>query len=82
MVVSLDGRPFATLLFGETATREIASGHHSLRVHNTLVWKTVEFNAAPEDHVRFTIVNHTGWGTWWMISLLGAGPLYVTIERE
>lgn len=81
MIVSLDGRPFGTLLFGETLTREIEPGHHALRVNNTLVWKTVEFNAEPGDHVRFTIVNRTGWGTWWMLSLLGAGPLYVTIER-
>jgi hypothetical protein len=81
VVVTLDGRPFTTLLFGEADSQAIAPGPHRLRVHNTLVWKTVEFTAAPAEHVRFTVINHTGWGTWWMLSLLGAGPLYVTIER-
>ena len=82
MVASVDGKVFATLLFGETASTPIEPGRHALRIHNTLVWKTVEFEAAPGEHVRFTIINRTGWGTWWMLSLLGAGPLYITIERE
>jgi hypothetical protein len=82
MVVTLDGVPFTTLLYGEAESQPIAPGRHRMRVHNTLVWKTIEFDAAPGQDVRFTIVNHTGWGTWWMLSLLGAGPLYVTIERD
>jgi hypothetical protein len=82
LVVSLDGRSVATLLHGETFTAEIEPGSHRLRVHNTLVWKTVQFDAAPGEHVRFSAVNRAGFGTYSMIALLGAGPLYVTITRE
>lgn len=82
VVASLDGEPLATLMFGDTATRRIAAGPHRLRVHNTLVWKTVEFSAAPGEEVAYTIVNRAGWATWWMLSLLGAGPLYLTVTRE
>ena len=82
MIVSLDGEPLATLLYGESAARPLNPGRHTLRVHNTLVWKHAEFDAAPGEEVRFTIVNRPGWATWWLLSLLGAGPLYVSIERE
>src|SRR3954471_22231558 len=81
VVVSLDGEPLATLLFGERASRAIAAGHHRLRAHNTLVWKTVEFDAATNEHVRFRIVNRAGLGSTALIALLGVGPLYVTVER-
>jgi hypothetical protein len=82
IIVSLDGHQVATLLYGDTYSSDIEPGHHRLRVHNTLVWRTVEFDARPGDDVRFSVVNRTGWGTWWMLSLLGVGPLYVTVERE
>jgi hypothetical protein len=81
IIVSLDGEPFATLLYGESATRNIAPGPHRLRAYNTLVWKTVEFDAAPGESVRFAAVNRAGRGTMALIAMLGVGPLYVTLER-
>jgi hypothetical protein len=81
VVVSLDGEPLGTLLFGGRVNREISPGHHRLRVHNTLVWKTVEFDAASGEHVRFGVVNRAGFGSMALVALLGAGPLYVTVER-
>jgi hypothetical protein len=80
VVLSLDGEQFATLLFGERATREIRTGRHRLRGHNTLVWRTVEFDAQPGEHVRFRIVNRAGRGSMALVALLGVGPLYVTLE--
>lgn len=82
IVVSLDGVAFATLLYGESATREISSGHHRIRAHNTLVWKTREFDVQPGEHVRFSTANRAGFGTFWMLALLGTGPLYLTLEKE
>ena len=82
IVVSLDGAPLATLMYGESVTREIPPGRHRIRAHNTLVWKTREFDAQPGDHVRFVATNRAGFGTFWMIALLGSGPLYLTFERE
>ena len=81
VVLSLDGEPLATLLFGDRVTREIVPGPHRLRAHNTLVWKTVEFEATPGEHVRFTTVNRAGLGSMALVALLGVGPLYVTLER-
>jgi hypothetical protein len=81
IVVSLDGEPLATLLYGEVVTREIEPGHHRLRAHNTLVWRNVEFDCAADAHARFTTVNRAGFGTAALVALLGAGPLYVTLER-
>lgn len=82
IIVSADGTELGTLMFGDSAAKAIAPGHHVLKVHNTLVWKSVEFDASPGEEVRFSVVNRAGWGTWWMLSLLGVGPLYVTVERE
>jgi hypothetical protein len=82
VVASLDGEPFATLMYGEAATRGIAPGPHRLRIHNTLVWRTLEFTAAPGEDVVYDVINRAGWATWWMLSLLGAGPLYLSIERH
>jgi hypothetical protein len=81
IVLTLDGKPFATLMYGESATREIAPGPHRLRAHNTLVWKTVEFDIAPGEHVRFATVNRAGFGSMALVAMLGVGPLYVTLQR-
>ena len=80
--VSVDGQPFASLLFGETHTGEVPVGPHRIRAHNTLVWKTVDVDVKPGDDVRFRIVNRPGFGTYALLSLLGTGPIYLTFERE
>jgi hypothetical protein len=82
IVLTLDGQPLSTLLSGESVTREILPGLHRLRAHNTLVWKTVEFDAAPGAHVRFLTVNRAGFGSMALVALLGVGPLFVTLERQ
>jgi hypothetical protein len=82
LVVSIDGKPAGTLLYGESMTRELQPGPHRLRVHNTLVWRTVDFELRAGDHLRFTAVNRAGFGTYSMVGFLGAGPLYVSIRRD
>ena len=82
IVVSLDGEPFATLLYGETVTREAEAGAHRMRAHNTLFWKTLDFDVAPGEHARFSVINRAGPGSYSLLGLLGAGPLYLTFERE
>ncbi len=81
IVLSLDGEPLGTLLYGESVVRELEPGPHRLRAHNTLVWKTVEFDAARGEHVRFQVVNRPGLGTYALLSLLGTGPIYLSLER-
>ncbi len=60
----------------------MAPGEHRLRAHNTLFRKALDLTLAADEHARFTVVNKAGWGTYALMSLLGAGPLYLTLERE
>jgi hypothetical protein len=81
IVVSLDGEPLATLLFGDAVTREVAAGSHRLRAHNTLFWKTHAIDLTPGEEAHFVVVNRAGVGTFSLLGLLGVGPLYLTFER-
>jgi hypothetical protein len=81
LIVRLDGERLATLLWGDSVTRDIDPGPHHLRVSNTLVWKTVEFTATPGEQVFFEAVNRMGPGSIFFTMIFGAGPLYVTLER-
>ena len=57
ILCSVDGAYVGQLLFGQTMTREIPAGSHTLKANNTLVWKTVPFEAAAGQHVQFTVWN-------------------------
>jgi hypothetical protein len=81
LVVSIDGRHLTTLLWGDSVTCELEPGAHRLRVHNTLVWKTVEFTLRPGEQVYFEAVNRMGPGTIFMTLCFGVGPLYVRLSR-
>ena len=81
LIVSIDGEHAATLLWGDSCTRELGAGPHRIRVHNTLVWKTIAFTLAPGEQAFFEAVNRPGPGTLVMTVLLGLGPLYVGLRR-
>lgn len=80
--VALDGERIAVLEFGDSVSRDVAPGSHTLRAHNTLVWKTISLDIRPGEEARFTVVNRPGFATQAMLSLLGTGPIYLTFERE
>jgi len=82
VIVKLDGESFATLLYGQTVTREISPGSHRLKFDNTWATKTVEFRAEDNEEAKYTVINRAGRFTWWMVGVLGAGPMYLTIERS
>jgi hypothetical protein len=65
ILCSVGGAYIGQLLHGQTLTREIAPGAHTLKADNTLVWKTVPFDAAPGEHVQFTVWN-APMGGWLM----------------
>ncbi len=81
VIIKLDGESFATLLYGQSITREIPPGSHRLRFDNTWAKKTVEFKAADAEELNFNVINRAGRFTWWMVAVLGAGPMYLTIEH-
>ena len=81
LVITLDGERLGDLLYGQSMQRDVAPGPHRLRVSNTLVWKTLEFDVKPAEQVRFEAINRAGKLTYPMLVLLGAAPLYVTVRR-
>jgi hypothetical protein len=84
--VSLDGESLGILHYGDVITRETTPGRHRLRAHNTLFWKTLEFTVAVDEHASFVAINRAGFGTYsvfaFFFGFLGAGPFYLTFERE
>jgi len=79
--VTLDGEDLATLLFGQSVTREIAPGPHRLKLNNTLVWKSVDFTALPGEQVEFHLANRAGRFALPFLALMGVAPLYLTVQR-
>jgi len=57
ILLSLDSEHWTTLLYGQSATREVPPGSHRLKADNTLFWKTVPFQAGPGEEVRFVVAN-------------------------
>jgi hypothetical protein len=81
LVVSIDGKPMGELLWGDSLSCELAPGPHRLRVHNTLVWRTVECVLAPGEQVFYEAINRAAASTYLLLPVLGIGPLYVTLRR-
>jgi hypothetical protein len=81
LIVSLDGRRVATLLYGDSVRCDLPPGRHTLKVYNTLVWKTVEFTLRPGEQAFFEAVNRASTSTYLVVALLGVGPLYVRVHR-
>jgi hypothetical protein len=70
------------LFYGDTITLPVTAGHHRLRVDNTWNWKTLGLDVAPGEHLKFSTVSRAGRFTWFLVSTFGAGPIYVSIQRE
>jgi len=76
----MDGKQIGQLLYGQTLTREVSPGPHSLRAYNTLVWKTLTFEAPPGAHLHFTCINRAPRLLYYLVALFGVAPLFVTLE--
>jgi ribosomal protein L3 len=79
--VWLDEELIANLKHHQSVTRVAVPGHHTVRAHNTLVGKRIEFELAEGEHARFTTANRSGCATS-LIFILGAGPIYLSLERD
>jgi hypothetical protein len=79
--VAVDGKDVAVLVHGQTATVDVEPGPHKMRIHNTLVWKTVTFDASAGEEIRYDIINRAGFGTMALVATLGVGPIYLTVTR-
>ena len=81
LVIYLDGQRLGEILFGESLRHEMLPGPHKIRISNTLVWKTISFEAKPGQEVRFEAINRPGRMTYPMMVVLGVGPLWLTVKR-
>lgn len=81
LIVWIDDERVATLLWGDSVTRDLQPGRHRIRVSNTLVWKTVEFTLKPGEQAFFEAINRPGASTYLMLVVFGVGPLYLTLRR-
>lgn len=81
ILLSLDGAHIGQLLYGQTLSREIAPGAHTVKANNTLVRKTVPFDAAPGQDVHFTVWNEPmgGWPMRLLFIFVGAAALKLGI---
>jgi hypothetical protein len=79
--VDLDGERLGHLLVGERLSKEITTGSHLLRLNNTLVWKTIEFEAAEGEVVEYRFANKAGRFALPFLAVMGVAPLYLTVER-
>jgi hypothetical protein len=82
IIVKLDGESVGELFYGDTISVPVPAGHHRLQVDNTWNWKTIELDVGAGDHLKFQTMSRAGRFTWFLVSMLGAGPIYVSIERE
>ena len=81
ILISIDGEYVGQLLYGQTLTRTVTPGVHKVTANNTLVWKTIPFDADPGTHVQFTVWNRT-WGGSLMrmfFVFFGAAPLALSM---
>jgi hypothetical protein len=79
--VSIDGEDVAVLRNGESVTRDVPAGPHRLRAHNTLIRKKADLDLRPGEHARFLAVMKPGWGTYSVLAIIGAGPIYMDLTR-
>jgi hypothetical protein len=82
IIVKVDGERVGALKYGDTITLPVSSGRHRLRVDNTFNWQTIELFLAPGERRNFLTKSRAGAFGWFLIALLGAGPLYVSITPE
>lgn len=80
--VRLDGGERVALLYGESCTAELQPGAHHVRIHNTLVWKNINFTIEPGEHLEFVVINAGKWWTAGVAGVLGAAPLFLKVERR
>ena len=82
LVVAIDGTRVAEMLWGDSMTIELEPGPHTLRVHNTLVWKTVKFTLTPSEQILYEAINRASPSSYFFLGfMLGIAPLWVTIRR-
>lgn len=76
----LDEKTLGPMRYGETLSRAIAPGPHTLRAWNTLFTTRHAFEAAPGEDVRLQVVHGMTGGARLMVLMLGVAYLRVSFQ--
>jgi hypothetical protein len=80
--IYIDDLPEEILRYGEVLTREVPSGPHRIKAHNTLSSDTLEIDAQPGEDVRIRCHNTIARGGILMMLTTGFAFITVRLERE
>ena len=75
IICAVNGTRVGQVLFGQRLNVELLPGPQTLRVHNTLVWKTIHFDAPPGSHMHVTVWNRRWAGYITYMMFIGPAPL-------
>jgi hypothetical protein len=81
VIISIGDDWRAQLMYGESASHEIAPGSYVLKAHNTLVRRKIQFDAKPGEHVKFRVANLASRWALPFLTVMGVAPLNLTLER-
>jgi hypothetical protein len=80
--VWVDGQECGKIRYGESIVREVEPGRHQVRVFNTLLWRTLPFDARPGEQIRLRCGTGMPAGGWLLMVFLHVTYLSVWLERE
>ena len=78
--IYIDDTPQEILRYGETLRREVTTGRHRIRAHNTLSSDTIEVDAAAGQTVRIRCHNRVAKGG--VLMMLTTGFAFITVTLE
>lgn len=78
--LALDRDDLGLVKSGKAIVTDVEPGNHSLRFDNTFHTKTIDFEVKAGEQLHYKVWNRRGFGSW-MVEMLGAGPMYLGIEK-
>ena len=80
--IYLDDEQIAELMYGQSVSKEMSAGPHTLLVDNTWNKESFEFTASENEKVSFLAQNKSGRFSQFLLMIFGAGPLRVSLKRQ
>jgi hypothetical protein len=82
IIITLDGERIAELTFGQTISREVSAGSHTLLVDNTWNKQNATFAVRENETITFLVQNTSSRFSQFLLMIFGAGPLRVSLTRK
>lgn len=82
IIITLDGENIAELMFGQSISRDISVGSHTLLADNTWNKQSATFAIAENESIVFLAKNSSSRFAEFLLMIFGAGPLRVSLQRQ